>query len=108
MNLTADIEQEHAFDAKELSDFHPLVIAKIVVEWARIDRNFPMQAWGHEYVGTHVRVESVKYYIGYNAQQAEHFLQLTAECEKRKAQKTWRIWIKDLQAYGMKAELTPQ
>lgn len=88
-----------------LADFHPLVIARVVCEWSRIDREFPMQLWGHEYLGTHVRVGSCRYLIAYNAQQPKIFIQITEEDETTRTQRTWRLWVDQLRIEGTQAIL---
>lgn len=105
---TQQAESTSASKIKELGDFHPLVVARVVVEWARIDRLFPMQMWGHEYLGTHVTVGLDRYFIAYNAQQPQIYFYVTREIEalgKRLGQETWRTTPEELHERGCHARM---
>ena len=104
MSLCEDI-QRRTSGFETLQDFHPLIVARVVCEWARIDREFPQQLWGHEYLGTHARIGDHLFYIAYNAQQADVFIQITVEHEPTKTQETYRLWLKDLKERGCQAGL---
>lgn len=93
---------------KVLADLHPLVISRITVEWARIDREFPMRRWGEEYLGTHVTLGNDMWIIGRYDKGTEPVLQITLEKGARggeKSQHNWRVPITELRERGCQAEL---
>lgn len=50
-------------DAVQIGDLHPLVIARIVCEWAKMDPLFPMRMFGAGDRGRHVTVDSDRWHI---------------------------------------------
>ena len=90
----------HPSDFKKLGDFHPLVIARLVVEWARIDREFPMRQWGSDILGTHVTIGLDRYFVGRDDKQSVTYFQITLEKGSyggAMSQTTWRFSLPDLQ-----------
>lgn len=95
---------------QKVSDLHPLVVARIVCEWARIDSMFPMRFWGNDQLGTHAGLGNDRWYVGRDDKQAEMVLQITLDKEvlgRGEGQFTWRLPVSDLHLRGCNAELIP-
>lgn len=92
----------------ELSELHPLVIARIVVEWSRFDPTFPMRPWGFEMLGTHATVGNDTWNVGRLDKGTVPAFQITRNIGTfggPRGQDTWRLDLKDLQDNGCGAKM---
>jgi hypothetical protein len=108
VNATLQDPAQIASAYKTVADLHMLVIARIVVEWARIDNTFPMRHWGNEMLGSHVGLGLDRWYVGRDDKQAEYVLQITLDRGAYggpKSQHNWRVSLKELQEKGCRARL---
>lgn len=53
------------FDSHYLENCPYLVIARLAIEWARIDNNAGIRGWGHEHWGQPITIDSDVWAIGY-------------------------------------------
>ena len=109
MTSLQETTQEQASAFKEFGDLHPLVCARVVCEWARIDSLFPMRFWGNEMLGSHVTLGLDRWYVGRDDKNARMVLQITwhkgALGGPEKAEYTWRLDVQELTEKGNKAGL---
>ena len=103
-------EETSASEIRTVGDLHPLVVARLVAEWARIDREFPMRRFGEEMLGRHVTLGLDRWFVGRRDKGPTTSFTVTREIEGYGAnlgQQSWEIQMDDLRRNGCKARMEP-